>query len=310
MGLFSKKTNTEEEVKETRKIDNVGLDRAYKEGIDAIGEIRRKMSEVNANDCASSYHDMVRNNKAIFDEQRDIMVEVSKSTDDMENRIADVAKGFKESEKKVEEGSKSIESVVEAANAVEEGNKRFREECAELSSGIGKIVEYMADISAISSQTNLLALNASIEAARAGDAGRGFAVVAEEVRKLSENTNVVSEKIQEIIQELSNKMATVIEDSSKNDDIIVNLRGKIDGALGKFDEIKADNEERVKYIDELKEKMGESSDKIVKAAEGMNGIRDFDEPAVAENNKVDTAAIDKALSQLEDSVKFLYNTER
>ena len=145
---------------------------------------------------------------------------------------------------------------------------------------------------------------------RAGDAGRGFAVVAEEVRKLSENTNVVSEKIQEIIQELSNKMATVIEDSSKNDDIIVNLRGKIDGALGKFDEIKADNEERVKYIDELKEKMGESSDKIVKAAEGMNGIRDFDEPAVAENNKVDTAAIDKALSQLEDSVKFLYNTER
>ncbi|MBR5789810.1 MAG: hypothetical protein IKX99_06870, partial [Lachnospiraceae bacterium] len=203
--------------------------------------------------------------------------------------------------------------------AVEEGNKRFREECAELNTGIEKIVEYMADINAISSQTNLLALNASIEAARAGDAGRGFAVVAEEVRKLSENTNVVSEKIQGIIEELSTKMAAVIEDSSKNDAIITDLRSKVDEALGKFDGMREDNAQHINHINDIMAKMNENSDKILNAAESMNKIKDVEEQSrqgiVMVNNEMNEDAMDSSdiisfLMEIESVIKYLYNGEK
>jgi methyl-accepting chemotaxis protein len=67
---------------------------------------------------------------------------------------------------------------------------------AEDSTQIARIV---ADISQIADQTNMLALNAAIEAAHGGQNSGGFTVIADEVRKLSENTHALAQKIGEII---------------------------------------------------------------------------------------------------------------
>jgi aerotaxis receptor len=78
----------------------------------------------------------------------------------------------------------AVASAREAATAI----GRMEEATSE----IGTVLDLIAEIA---SQTNLLALNATIEAARAGDAGKGFAVVANEVKSLSNQTQVATDRI-------------------------------------------------------------------------------------------------------------------
>ncbi|WP_342566993.1 cache domain-containing protein [Psychrobacillus sp. FSL K6-4046] len=72
----------------------------------------------------------------------------------------------------------------------------------QLTNRMGQISQIVQTINDISAQTNLLALNASIEAARAGEHGKGFAVVAEEVRKLSEGTQVATDSVRNLLKQI------------------------------------------------------------------------------------------------------------
>lgn len=121
----------------------------------------------------------------------------------------------------------------------------------------------------IASQTNLLALNASIEAARAGEVGRGFAVVAEEVRKLSEESRIASEHINNSIIDITKEL-----DSLKN---------IIDNSTGTFRE------------------QEESVDKVKKAVEEVNSS--MDDFIVKQNDfRKDVSGLSKEKEKLIESI--------
>jgi len=112
---------------------------------------------------ASSFKDINSHMASISEESNanlHIITKVSKSTDRLNENIANIDSSLEMLGRKAEE--------------------------------ITHVVDLIKDIA---EQTNMLALNAAIEAARAGEAGRGFAVVADEVRKLAERTQKATNEI-------------------------------------------------------------------------------------------------------------------
>ncbi len=97
-------------------------------------------------------------------------------------------------------GSQAVQDNITAMNSirnqVQETAKRIKK-LGERSQEISQIVQLIDDLS---DRTSLLALNASLQAAAAGESGRGFAVVAEEVERLAERSNRLTQQIASLAQ--------------------------------------------------------------------------------------------------------------
>lgn len=100
------------------------------------------------------------------------------------------------------------------ATTVNEANEVFQM----MEQKMGEVADIADQLGDISFNTTILSLNASIEAARAGESGAGFEVVASEMRQLSNNSNVFSEQVSEVVKELEKEVgetARQFQDSTK-----------------------------------------------------------------------------------------------
>ena len=107
-------------------------------------------------------------------------------------------------------GSKAVQDNINAMNGirkqVQETAKRIKK-LGERSQEISQIVSLIDDLS---ERTSLLALNASLQASAAGESGRGFAFVAEEVERLAERSNHLTQQIAGLAQSIQVETKDVV----------------------------------------------------------------------------------------------------
>ena len=131
-------------------------------------------------------------------------MEIGKLMDQNELYVSELNQAGLDIDTRKEEGFYILNELVKTTKESEVATSRIFDVINTTKENAEKIEEASTMIQGISDQTNLLALNASIEAARAGEAGKGFAVVASEIRNLAEQSNIFTDEIKVIIQELKN----------------------------------------------------------------------------------------------------------
>ncbi len=157
----------------------------------------------------------------------------------------------------VDNGKQMADDLYAKSVLVDQNTARISETVEELVQNVEKVSSITASILSISSQTNLLALNASIEAARAGEAGKGFAVVADQIRTLAEETKISTEKITEIISELTNVTNETQAELEAAVESIAIQRQRVEEVTASFNTVEEGMRELGEGVESISSEVGE-----------------------------------------------------
>lgn len=173
----------------------------------------------------SKLSDAAQKSKQGVENETAELYQVATAVEEMVATINEVASNTETTSSKIEvahalckEASTSMETTLSQVTILTEEISNSATETNELAQEAEKIGHVMQEIQGIADQTNLLALNAAIEAARAGEHGRGFSVVADEVRALSNRTQVATERIHLSINEIQNTLLSLSATMLKGND--------------------------------------------------------------------------------------------
>lgn len=237
--------------------------------------------------------------------------EMLQTAKDMSERIKTESA---ESSDAVSDGRAVVTELLEHSASTEQTNAHVASSVERLIENAQRIMDSITEISQISSRTNLLALNASIESARAGEAGRGFAVVATEIGTLASNTKQLTDKIQQIIGELTSDadsaketVAHALEVTAAEKELIQNASDKFNVIGTNIDSLTGDINDICNKIDEVVESNNHIVDSITRISAVSEEVSASSSEAVnlAEKCSDKAVRVGRLMKELDESVQSL-----
>ena len=175
-------------------------------------------------------------------------------------------------------GTQAVQDNINAMNSirkqVQETAKRIKK-LGERSQEISQIVGLIDDLS---DRTSLLALNASLQASAAGEAGRGFAVVAEEVERLAERSNHLTQQIAALTRTIQTETKDVVASMEETiHEVVVGstLADRAGQALVEIEQVSTRLAELLQSISESAKQQANSSEDISTAMANISKVTEL-----------------------------------
>ena len=175
-------------------------------------------------------------------------------------------------------GTQAVQDNIGAMNSirkqVQETAKRIKK-LGERSQEISQIVGLIDDLS---DRTSLLALNASLQAAAAGEAGKDFALVAEEVERLAERSNRLTNQIAALAQTIQSETKDVVASMEETiHEVVVgsNLADRAGQALVEIEQVSTRLAELIESISESAKRQAHSSEDISQTMTNISKVTEL-----------------------------------
>lgn len=275
--------------------------------------VQAEVSPEMTGDIAEAFNSMTRELRSLIKQVKDVTFQVSTSANSINDTTEQLARGSEaqasqisrttsaisnmtvqiqevsgnaslsaqvasESLNNARYGSKAVQDNINAMNGirkqVQETAKRIKK-LGERSQEISQIVTLIDDLS---ERTSLLALNASLQASAAGESGRGFAFVAEEVERLAERSNHLTQQIASLAQSIQVETKDVVASMEETiHEVVVGstLADNAGQALVEIEQVSTRLAELIESISSSAKQQAHSSEDIAKAMANISKVTEL-----------------------------------
>ena len=252
-----------------------------------------QVSESIAHTITDVASDAVHNNSSIS-EITTAIEQVSARTEEMSASGVHANQTASDAVDDAQQGMKYIHQLVQQNTTVSTSMTEIARVSSELVTSSEAIKNVVTTIREIAGQTNLLALNAAIEAARAGEHGRGFAVVAEEVRKLAEESQNASQRIEDLIRAIQQETEQAVQAMETGREEAEKGRENVTATGKSFSEIRAMIQRVQENSAAIEKNMENLSQRAEKIDDATGRIHDSASKVAAEAENVSAATEEQA----------------